>query len=154
RCRTRGRQGQRLRGDGREGARAGDQAPGKGDAGTRPQPGVREGRCSARRAVQASPARVWRRPARQRLNKKKRGGEDMTRILFVCTGNICRSPTAEGVARHFIETGGLGGRIEVDSAGTQGYHVGEAPDPRAQKFARQRSYDLSRLRARKLEMRD
>ena len=68
----------------------------------------------------------------------------MTRILFVCTGNICRSPTAEGVARHFIETGGLGGRVEVDSAGTQGYHVGEAPDPRAQKFARQRGYDLSR----------
>ena len=78
----------------------------------------------------------------------------MTRILFVCTGNICRSPTAEGVARHFIETGGLGGRIEVDSAGTQGYHVGEAPDPRAQKFAMQRGYDLSGLRARKLELRD
>ena len=74
----------------------------------------------------------------------------MTRILFVCTGNICRSPTAEGVARHFIETGGLGGRIEVDSAGTQGYHVGEAPDPRAQKFAMQLGYDLSGLRARKL----
>ena len=78
----------------------------------------------------------------------------MTRILFVCTGNICRSPTAEGVARHFIETGGLGGRIEVDSAGTQGYHVGEAPDPRAQKFARQRGYDLSALRARRVVRED
>ena len=78
----------------------------------------------------------------------------MTRILFVCTGNICRSPTAEGVARHFIETGGLGARIEVDSAGTQGYHAGEAPDPRTQKIARQRGYDLSGLRARKLEMSD
>ncbi len=75
----------------------------------------------------------------------------MTRILFVCTGNICRSPTAEGVARYFIATAGVGGHIEVDSAGTQGYHVGEAPDPRTQKFARQRGYDLSGLRARKLE---
>ncbi|HRP23366.1 low molecular weight protein-tyrosine-phosphatase [Thauera sp.] len=78
----------------------------------------------------------------------------MTRILFVCTGNICRSPTAEGVARHFIETSGLGGRVEVDSAGTHGYHVGEAPDPRTQKAAKQRGYDLSALRARKLELRD
>lgn len=78
----------------------------------------------------------------------------MTRILFVCTGNICRSPTAEGVARHFIETGGLGARVEVDSAGTQGYHAGEAPDPRTQKAAKLRGYDLSRLRARKLEPSD
>ena len=74
----------------------------------------------------------------------------MTRILFVCTGNICRSPTAEGVARHFIETAGLGGLIEVDSAGTQGYHAGEAPDPRTRKAAAQRGYDLSALRARKV----
>ena len=78
----------------------------------------------------------------------------MKRVLFVCTGNICRSPTAEGVARHFIETGGLGGLIEVDSAGTQHYHVGEAPDPRTQKAAARRGYDLSSLRARKLEPED
>ncbi|MFV8825280.1 low molecular weight protein-tyrosine-phosphatase [Thauera sp. WH-2] len=78
----------------------------------------------------------------------------MTRVLFVCTGNICRSPTAEGVARHFIETGGLSGLVEVDSAGTHGYHAGEAPDPRTQKAAQQRGYDLSGLRARKLEARD
>lgn len=78
----------------------------------------------------------------------------MTRILFVCTGNICRSPTAEGVARHFIEVGSLGGLIEVDSAGTQGYHVGEAPDPRTQKAAARRGYDLSALRARKIELAD
>lgn len=75
----------------------------------------------------------------------------MKRILFVCTGNICRSPTAEAVARHFISTGGLEGRIEVDSAGTQGYHVGEAPDPRTRKAAQLRGYDLSALRARKLD---
>lgn len=78
----------------------------------------------------------------------------MTRVLFVCTGNICRSPTAEGVARHFIEAGGLVGRIEVDSAGTNGYHVGEAPDPRTQKAALRRGYDLSKLRARKLDQLD
>ena len=78
----------------------------------------------------------------------------MKKVLFVCTGNICRSPTAEGVARHFLETRGLHGLVEVDSAGTHGYHVGEAPDPRAQKFASQRGYDLSSLRARKLELRD
>lgn len=78
----------------------------------------------------------------------------MTKVLFVCTGNICRSPTAEGVARHFIETGALGERIVVDSAGTHGYHVGEAPDPRTQKVAAQRGYDLSALRARKIELRD
>lgn len=78
----------------------------------------------------------------------------MTKILFVCTGNICRSPTAEGVARHFIRTGGLDGLVEVDSAGTQGYHVGEAPDPRSSKAALQRGYDLSELRARKLDVLD
>ncbi|MCK9260090.1 MAG: low molecular weight protein-tyrosine-phosphatase [Azoarcus sp.] len=78
----------------------------------------------------------------------------MKRILFVCSGNICRSPTAEGVARHFIETSGLESAFEVDSAGTQGYHSGEPPDPRAIKAAAQRGYDLSSLRARKLEITD
>lgn len=74
----------------------------------------------------------------------------MKRILFVCTGNICRSPTAEGVARHAIRTAGLESLIEVESAGTHGYHVGEAPDPRTRKAAEKRGYDLSMLRARKL----
>ena len=78
----------------------------------------------------------------------------MTRILFVCTGNICRSPTAEGVARHFIQAAELADSIEVDSAGTNGYHAGEAPDPRTRKVAQSRGYDLSGLRARKLEVLD
>ena len=78
----------------------------------------------------------------------------MTRILFVCTGNICRSPTAEGVARHFIQAAELTDSIEVDSAGTNGYHAGEAPDPRTRKVAQSRGYDLSGLRARKLEVLD
>lgn len=78
----------------------------------------------------------------------------MRRVLFVCTGNICRSPTAEAVARHFIHSGGLDSRIEVDSAGTHGYHAGEAPDPRSIKAAAKRGYDLKPLRARKLETSD
>lgn len=81
-------------------------------------------------------------------------GTELKRILFVCTGNICRSPTAEGVARHAIRSAGLEGLIEVESAGTHGYHVGEAPDPRTRKAAEKRGYDLSTLRARKLEAAD
>jgi protein-tyrosine phosphatase len=76
------------------------------------------------------------------------------KILFVCTGNICRSPTAEGVARRWLAMAGLGDEVGVDSAGTQGYHVGEAPDPRSQSAASRRGYDLSRLRARKVEAKD
>lgn len=78
-------------------------------------------------------------------------GEPELRILFVCTGNICRSPTAEGVARGLIRQAGLEGRVVVESAGTQGFHSGEAPDPRTQKAALRRGYDLSRQRARPLE---
>ena len=72
----------------------------------------------------------------------------MKRVLFVCTGNICRSPTAEGVARAFFEQAGLD--VDVDSAGIQGIHAGEAPDPRSQKAAQRRGFDLSKLRARKI----
>jgi protein-tyrosine phosphatase len=75
----------------------------------------------------------------------------MKRILFVCTGNICRSPTAEGVARHFIQMAGLSDCVEVDSAGTHGYHVGEAPDPRTRQSAAQRGYELDALVARRIE---
>jgi protein-tyrosine phosphatase len=73
------------------------------------------------------------------------------RVLFVCTGNICRSPTAEGVLRHHVEQAGVGNRILIDSAGTIDYHVGEPPDPRMQAAARRRNYDLSRLRARQVK---
>lgn len=74
----------------------------------------------------------------------------MIKVLFVCMGNICRSPTAEGVFRHFLRRNQLDDRVEVDSAGTHGYHVGEAPDPRTQRAAAARGYDLSSIRARKV----
>lgn len=76
------------------------------------------------------------------------------RILLVCMGNICRSPTAEGVLRQFITRNKLEGDVEVDSAGTHGYHVGEAPDSRTQRAASARGYDLSQLRARKVAYQD
>lgn len=76
------------------------------------------------------------------------------RILFVCMGNICRSPTAEGVARTLAERAGLAHRFEFDSAGTHGYHVGSPPDRRALLAAARRGYDLSRLRARQIELAD
>lgn len=70
------------------------------------------------------------------------------RVLFVCMGNICRSPTAQGVFRSLLQREGLEEVIEIDSAGTHGYHVGEPPDRRAQETARRRGIDLSDLRAR------
>jgi protein-tyrosine phosphatase len=72
------------------------------------------------------------------------------RILFVCTGNICRSPTAEGVARGLAEKLGLAEAFEFDSAATHGYHVGDTPDPRTVAAAAQRGYDLGHLRARRV----
>lgn len=77
-----------------------------------------------------------------------------TRVLMVCMGNICRSPTAEAVLRHKLKAAGLDKVVDVDSAGTYGGHVGEAPDARAQRHAKQRGYDLSRLRARLLMAED
>ena len=71
-----------------------------------------------------------------------------TRVLFVCLGNICRSPTAHGVFRQLVEERGLSHLIETDSAGTGAYHVGEPPDHRATAEAAKRGYDLSDLRAR------
>lgn len=72
------------------------------------------------------------------------------KILFVCTGNICRSPTAEGIFRHLLEDAGLDHEVVVDSAGTGDWHVGEPPDTRAQKVARARGVDLADLRARQV----
>ena len=72
------------------------------------------------------------------------------RLVFVCMGNICRSPTAHGVMRHKIAQHGWQAAIDVASAGTHAYHVGEPPDPRSQHHARLRGYDLSDLRAQAL----
>ncbi|MCA1805409.1 MAG: low molecular weight phosphotyrosine protein phosphatase [Xanthomonadaceae bacterium] len=74
----------------------------------------------------------------------------MVRVLFVCMGNICRSPSAEGVFAALVEREGLRDQILIDSAGTHAYHVGEPPDPRAQSAALQRGIDLSGQRARKV----
>ncbi|MEO7741738.1 MAG: low molecular weight protein-tyrosine-phosphatase [Usitatibacter sp.] len=68
-------------------------------------------------------------------------------MLIVCTGNICRSPTGEGVLRHLARERGLADGIEVASAGTHDYHVGDCPDSRTLEHARQRGYDLSAQRA-------
>jgi protein-tyrosine phosphatase len=76
------------------------------------------------------------------------------RILMVCMGNICRSPMAHGVMAERLREAGLDGVVEVDSAGTHGYHVGEPPDRRAQAAARARGYELGSLRARQLVRQD
>ena len=75
-------------------------------------------------------------------------------VLFVCTGNICRSPSADGILRHKAAEAGLAERLRVDSAGTHGYHIGDPPDPRAIRQAGTRGYDLSPLRARQLTRQD
>lgn len=78
----------------------------------------------------------------------------MVKVLFVCLGNICRSPTAEGVFTHLVANEGLSDRIRIDSAGTAAYHVGEQPDGRAQAEARSRGIDISHLRGRQAKMAD
>jgi protein-tyrosine phosphatase len=75
-------------------------------------------------------------------------------VIFVCMGNICRSPTAEAVFRHYAEQAGLLGHIQIDSAGTHDYHIGDPPDARTQRAARQRGYDMSNLRGRQVEAED
>ena len=77
-----------------------------------------------------------------------------TKILFVCMGNICRSPTAEGVTRALAERLGLSDCFEFDSAGTHDYHIGKAPDPRTRKAAAQRGYELDALRGRQVSGED
>ncbi|RTR06030.1 low molecular weight protein-tyrosine-phosphatase [Halomonas nitroreducens] len=76
------------------------------------------------------------------------------RVLFVCLGNICRSPTAEGMFRRHLAEAGLSARVEVDSCGIGPWHVGKAPDSRAQLAAAERGLDLSTQRARQLEAAD
>ncbi len=75
----------------------------------------------------------------------------MKRVLFVCMGNICRSPTAEALVREIARREAPGLAVEVDSAGTHGYHTGDPPDERSIAAARRRGYDLSTLRARVVE---
>jgi protein-tyrosine phosphatase len=74
----------------------------------------------------------------------------MVKVLFVCMGNICRSPTAEGVFQYQVKQAKLENRISIDSAGTHAYHVGNPPDARAQEAARKRNIDLSNQRARRV----
>ena len=76
------------------------------------------------------------------------------KVLFICMGNICRSPTADGVFKSIVESQGLANRIQVDSAGTHGYHIGNSPDQRAQATASKHGIDLSSLTARKVTEQD
>lgn len=69
--------------------------------------------------------------------------DDKLKVVFVCLGNICRSPLAEGIFRHLVDEAGLGGRFEIDSAGTSSYHVGDPPDHRATTVARARGIALA-----------
>lgn len=78
----------------------------------------------------------------------------MVKVLFVCTGNICRSPTAEGVFRRMLGESGLSGLVATDSAGTADYHVGEGPDPRSCAAAETRGIDIADLRARRVSPAD
>lgn len=78
----------------------------------------------------------------------------MYSVLFVCMGNICRSPTAEGVFRRQLKMKSFDRLVAADSAGTHAYHIGEAPDLRAQRAAAGRGYDISGIRARKIVVQD
>ena len=81
-------------------------------------------------------------------------GKGNTSVLFVCMGNICRSPPAEGVFRFHVEQAGLAGHIEVDSAGTHAYHSGEPPDRRARAAAERRGMSLDNIYARRVVAED
>lgn len=83
------------------------------------------------------------------MNKDKK-----IKILFVCMGNICRSPTADAVFKHFVKEAGVDHMIDVDSAGTHAYHIGDPPDHRAQNTALQRGYKMHDLCARAVQSSD
>jgi protein-tyrosine phosphatase len=95
---------------------------------------------------------------RARFARSRRADEAkakaMVRVLFVCMGNICRSPLAEGVFRRMLEGVGLDEKVYVDSAGTHSYHIGAPPDTRSQATALRRGVDLRGLRARRVEEAD
>ena len=78
----------------------------------------------------------------------------MVKVLFVCLGNICRSPASEGIFHAMVTKAGLSDVIDIDSAGTGAWHVGDPPDPRGQAAAVRRGYDLSGQRARKVTISD
>lgn len=78
----------------------------------------------------------------------------MTSVLFVCTGNICRSPTAEAVFRQAVERKGVASKFTAQSAGTHGYHVGESPDARAIEKAQARGFSMKGMRAQKVTVQD
>ncbi|MCH7853142.1 MAG: low molecular weight phosphotyrosine protein phosphatase [Proteobacteria bacterium] len=80
--------------------------------------------------------------------------KEKTSVLFVCMGNICRSPTAEGVFRKLVADAGLDEQIHVESAGTHAYHTQEPPDRRAQAAAERRGFNLSGIRARRVSEND
>ena len=80
--------------------------------------------------------------------------QKVVRVLFVCMGNICRSPTAQGIFHNLLQAEGLDAVVETDSAGTHAYHVGERPDTRATRAAAQRGIDLSSQRARRVAAED
>jgi protein-tyrosine phosphatase len=79
---------------------------------------------------------------------------EQVKVLFVCMGNICRSPTAQGVFERLVQSQGLADRILIDSAGTHAYHIGNPPDKRSQAAAKSRGLDLSGQRARKVTAAD
>jgi protein-tyrosine phosphatase len=95
-----------------------------------------------------------RRAAARLIGKAESERLAARRVLFVCMGNICRSPTAEGVFRKLLREQAPDLDVQVDSAGTHAYHVGDPPDPRAQRAAQRRGVDLSGQRARRVTERD
>jgi protein-tyrosine phosphatase len=97
---------------------------------------------------------VWPRNWRLKSKRAEAMEDKMIRVLFVCMGNICRSPTAQGVFRHLVEREGLDHLIATDSAGTIDYHAGKPPDRRARETAQRRGLDLSDLRARQAKAAD
>jgi protein-tyrosine phosphatase len=90
----------------------------------------------------------------QSADPDEKGASQMTKVLFVCMGNICRSPTAQGVFRKMVADAGLESCVVIESVGTHAYHVGEPPDARAQQAAKRRGYEIGDLQARQITQED